>query len=107
MMDETFKWATENGWVIPFIIYLLLKDVVPKIYPDVMKRLGDDHTDDLRREDRLYTMLEAVTVSNIELKLVIHDMRDFVKQLSLGLDEINKRVTELSRASIRRENEDK
>ena len=106
-MDELFKWAVENGWIIPFIAYLMLKDVIPKVFPDLMKRFNEEHEDDLRREDRLFKMLETVVTSNVELKLVIHEMRDFVKTLSVGQEDINRRVIRMDARLKAQEDEER
>lgn len=74
-MDPTALLVEYSPWLL--ILYIFLKDVFPKVFPEVTKVLSKH----ISTEDRLFTLLESNATVLLKLNQSLIELCDTLKEL--------------------------
>lgn len=90
-MDQTF--VTEWG-PYAFLVYILLKDVLPKLFPEIGKALSKRVT----TEDRLFALLESNSGVLLKLNQSLVQLADTLKEIDHRISLIEENLADNSSA---------
>ncbi len=90
-MDDILKLLTENGASVYLLVaYVLIKDVLPKFFP----QLGVILSKRISTEERLFKVLEDNTEVLIKLNLAFVELSDTLKHIDDRIEDIEQNMAD-------------